>query len=401
VRRLVFSVVCCAALLALSVPADGQELASASEARFRLGPLGLQPRFKVTNVGIDSNVLNAAQNPVQDFTATFVPQVDNILPVGRVRLTGRTSVGFVYFATLAEQRSIDFSQQEKLTLQLTHVTPHAAVAYINSDQRPNQEIDARVHRTQTTWGGGLSAHLAPKVSVDFSGSQDQYEFADVDYRGVSLATVLDRTTRVIGGKIAVDLTPLTTFGIQAKTGQDRFPTAPERNADHSEVSAGVNLKRSALLSGTASVGVKWFRPHEASLQDYTGLIADVGLTYLFRDRTQLTGTVGRGTDYSFEVEHPYYISTGIGVSITQMLVGHTDVVGRLSRMSFDYRSFAAAGSSVPTRVDKLQSFGFGVGYRMSAGARIGVDLSYDRRISPVADRQYQGFRLGGSFIYGY
>jgi hypothetical protein len=33
--------------------------------------------------------------------------------------------------------------------------------------------------------------------------------------------------------------------------------------------------------------------------------------------------------------------------------------------------------------------------------RIGIDLSYDRRRSPVADRQYEGFRLGGSFIYGY
>jgi hypothetical protein len=38
---------------------------------------------------------------------------------------------------------------------------------------------------------------------------------------------------------------------------------------------------------------------------------------------------------------------------------------------------------------------------MSGGVRVGIDLSYDRRVSPVPDRQYSGFRLGGSFIYGY
>jgi hypothetical protein len=102
------------------------------------------------------------------------------------------------------------------------------------------------------------------------------------------------------------------------------------------------------------------------------------------------------------VEQPYYITTGVGLSVTQVIVGHVDMVGRVSRTLFDYQSFAPAdGSSVSARQDRLSSFGCGVGYRMSAGTRIGIDLSYDRRRSPIADRQYEGFRLGGSFIYGY
>jgi len=372
------------------------------EARFHFGPLALQPRFKITNVGVDSNVLNSSTNPLQDFTATFVPELDHALPIRRAKLTGRTTVSFVYFQTMEEQRSIDLSQEERLTVQLSHVTPHADVAYINSDQRPNAEIDARVHRTQTSWGGGLSARLAPKVGIDVSGSQTQYAFADVNYQGVSLATVLDRTTRAIGGKVSVELTPLTTFVVQGNTGQDRFPTAAERNSDHTDLAVGVNLKRSALLSGTANVGVKWFRPHDPTLQNFTGVTADVGLTYLLHDRTQISGKVGRGTDYSFEVNQPYYITTGVGLSLTQVIVGHFDMVGRVSRALFDYQSFAPVdGSSVSTRQDQLSSFGMGVGYRMSAGARVGIDLSYERRRSPVADRQYEGFRLGGSFIYGY
>jgi hypothetical protein len=393
---------CCVASLAVPARAQAQEAVPGPEARFHFGPLALQPRFKLTNVGVDSNVLNSSTNPMQDFTATFVPEVDHALPIGRARLTGRTTVSFVYFQTMEEQRSIDLSQAERLTLQLTHVTPHADVAYINSDQRPNAEIDARVHRTQTTWGGGLSARLAPKVGIDVSGSQAQYAFADVNYQGVSLATVLDRTTSVVGGRVSVELTPLTTFVAQGNTGRDQFPTAAERNSDHTDLAVGVNLKRSALLSGTANVGVKWFRPHDPALQDFTGVTADVGLTYLFRDRTQLSGKVGRGTDYSFEVNQPYYITTAVGFSVTQVIVGHVDIVGRVSRALFDYQSFAPAdGSPVSARRDRLSSFGCGVGYRLSAGVRIGVDLSHDRRTSPVPDRHYEGFRLGGSFTYGY
>ena len=399
-RRLILASVCCLAVLAVPAPARAQEVGP--EARFHFGPLALQPRFKITNVGVDSNVLNSSTNPLQDFTATFVPELDHALPIRRAKLTGRTTVSFVYFQTMEEQRSIDLSQEERLTVQLSHVTPHADVAYINSDQRPNAEIDARVHRTQTSWGGGLSARLAPKVGIDVSGSQTQYAFADVNYQGVSLATVLDRTTRAIGGKVSVELTPLTTFVVQGNTGQDRFPTAAERNSDHTDLAVGVNLKRSALLSGTANVGVKWFRPHDPTLQNFTGVTADVGLTYLLHDRTQISGKVGRGTDYSFEVNQPYYITTGVGLSLTQVIVGHFDMVGRVSRALFDYQSFAPVdGSSVSTRQDQLSSFGMGVGYRMSAGARVGIDLSYERRRSPVADRQYEGFRLGGSFIYGY
>jgi hypothetical protein len=390
------------AALAVPARAHAQDAVPGAEARFHFGPLALQPRFKLTNVGMDTNVLNSSTNPLQDFTATFVPEVDHALPFGRARLTGRTTVSFVYFQTLEDQRSIDLSQVERLTVQLAHVTPRADVAYINSDQRPNAEIDARVHRTQTTWGGGLSARLAPKVGIDVSGSQAQYAFADVNYQGVSLATVLDRTTSVVGGRVSVELTPLTTFVVQGSTGQDRFPTAAERNSDHTDLAAGFNMKRSALLSGTANVGVKWFRPHDPTLQNFTGVTADVGLTYLFRDRTQLAGKVGRGTDYSFEVNQPYYITTGVGFSVTQVIVGRVDMVARVSRTLFDYQSFTPAdGSAVSARRDRLSSFGWGTGYRTSSGMRIGIDLSYDRRRSPVADRQYEGFRLGGSFIYGY
>ena len=185
-RRLLPCLLCFVAALAAPARARAQDAVPGAEARFHFGPLALQPRFKLTNVGVDTNVLNSSTNPLQDFTATFVPEVDHALPFGRARLTGRTTVSFVYFQTLEDQRSIDLSQAERLTVQLAHVTPRADVAYINSDQRPNAEIDARVHRTQTTLGGGLSARLAPKVGIDFSGSQVQYAFADVN---VSTASV--------------------------------------------------------------------------------------------------------------------------------------------------------------------------------------------------------------------
>ena len=50
----------------------------------RLGPVWVNPRLALTNVGIDSNVYNrpAAEGPESDFTVTVTPSADLWLPTG-------------------------------------------------------------------------------------------------------------------------------------------------------------------------------------------------------------------------------------------------------------------------------------------------------------------------------
>src|SRR5262245_621514 len=90
------------ALAALSLPvlAHAQSVGGAEqidqvrkEARSHLGPFYVTPRITLKELGVDSNVFNAAGEPESDFTATVTPSADIWIPVaplpsadhGRVR----------------------------------------------------------------------------------------------------------------------------------------------------------------------------------------------------------------------------------------------------------------------------------------------------------------------------
>ena len=47
------------------------------------------------------------------------------------------------------------------------------------------------------------------------------------------------------------------------------------------------------------------------------------------------------------------------------------------------------------------AYGIGAGVRVGSALRVGVDVSHERRVSPVANRRYDGMKAGGTLTYGY
>jgi hypothetical protein len=113
--------------------------------------------------------------------------------------------------------------------------------------------------------------------------------------------------------------------------------------------------------------------------------------------------VDRSVDYSVDATAPYYVTTGGTLIVTQSLGGRWDAVGRFGRTVLSYRSLVDPGQGASTagRSDRQFIRGAGVGYRIGADIRIGVDVDYERRLSPLAVRQYDRFRAGGTFTYAY
>ena len=68
----------------------------------RFGPLSLKSTIALTNIGIDTNVFNAASSddPQSDFTMTFTPVTDLWLRMGRTWISGRIDVDWVYYQTV-------------------------------------------------------------------------------------------------------------------------------------------------------------------------------------------------------------------------------------------------------------------------------------------------------------
>ena len=265
-----------------------------ADAAIHLGPVGLTPRLALRNVGIDSNVLNASGNPEHDFTATFAPGADLWLSIGRARLSSRTDIGWIYFKELADQRSFEVNQQERLDLVLARFVPHIAGGYLRTRQRPNLEIDARALRTTTSGDGGVLFRLGPKLSLDTSLAYRNFEYAEEQaIENIRLATALNHTEQEVTGTVRYSLTPLTTFVVLFTDEHDRFQFSPLRDSNSTRIAPGLEFKPFALISGKASVGYRQFDALNASVPDYSGLIAAVDVTYTARDATRFAVVFNR------------------------------------------------------------------------------------------------------------
>ena len=153
------SLAACLAALPPAHAAAQQSADPAEEARLHLGPLALTPRFSVRNLGIDSNVFNAADSPTRDFTGTFGPGVDTWLRFGRARLSGQTVIEWTYFRKADGQRSLNTTQLGRLEIDLATVTPYISGGVVRTRQRPNMEIDERVRQQRLTTGVGTRVQL--------------------------------------------------------------------------------------------------------------------------------------------------------------------------------------------------------------------------------------------------
>jgi hypothetical protein len=388
-------------LLALVAPVSAVAQDAATEGpKIRLGPLGLSPRISLTNIGIDTNVLSQSENPQRDFTTTFVPGVDSSLRIGRGLLTGKTGVELVYFTKTTAQRSIGVDQEGRFDLNLNRLTPHLGAGYLTTYRRPNSEIDVRVGQTTKSADIGASLRLGWRAALEIGASHSRLELSDVEFLGVSLAKALDRRVETASLNVSLVLTPLTTFVVKNTVEHDRFTLSPDRDTDSVSIVPGLELKPSALVSGSAFVGFRSFGARNSGERVFAGVVAAVALSYAVRDSTRLDVKIDRNMDYSFEPTQPYFLATGGNLSVTQALGGHWDTVTRLGRQYLVYRNSTLDSLGSSGRRDRVVTYGFGPGYRLT-DARIGFDVNYVRRLSPVDSRRFSGFQFGGSFRYGF
>ena len=393
-----------AGLLSLLAPASARAQDTtpdpAEQPKIQLGPFGFTPRIALTNLGIDTNVLNQAVDPLRDFTTSFVPTVDSSLHVGRGLLSGKTTVELVYFDKTSAQRSHGFGQEGRFDLTLGALTPYATAGRVKTYRRPNAEIDARVGETTRSFGLGVHLRVSWRTTVQLGASEHRLTFDDEQFEGVNLSRALDRRMQIADVNLRVALTPLTTFVVKNTLQHDRFTFASERDTDSVSVLPGFEFKPSALISGSAFVGYRRFQPRRADQAGFSGLVSAVRLGYVLRDTMRLEGRLDRNVEYSIEAAQSYFLATGGTLSLTQMLGRTWDVVLRTGLQYLDYQKVNALDLT-GSRRDHTVTYGTGLGYRLRPDTRIGFDLSHVQRLSALASRRYSGFLFGGSFTYGF
>jgi hypothetical protein len=373
---------------------------------FRFGPLGLAPTLAITNLGVDDNIFNEANEPKSDFTMTVTPRLQARLRSSKVLLSGGLATGLVYYRKYDDERSVDWAADARVDLDLGWFRPYGLASLLDTRERLNAELDVRAPRTQATFAGGTKALFASKFGAVFDFRHASLDFAEgTTFEGVLLSQQLNSTTKTIDSGLELYLTPLTTVSVTASWQTDRFDDSPERDADTFRLLPSVRLEAPAIIQGSLAVGYRSFSAHDPGTPDYSGVVIQGSLAHTFGERTKLELSLSRDVQYSFEETEPYYLTTGFRVVVTQQLGESFDVRGIVGRDRLDYREKAMSGapsaSDSASRVDRASVLGAGVGYRFQANLRTGLDVEFARRASDRPDREYDRTRVFASLTYGF
>jgi hypothetical protein len=371
-------------------------------ATVRFGPLSLRSTIALTNLGVDTNVFNQADadQPQSDFTMTFSPATDAWLRMGRTWISGTIQIDWVYYNEFASERAANSSFRVGVNRTFNRLAVKANARRLNTRDRPGWEIDARSQRFETAYDGEAIVRVLPKTNVGATAWRRRTEFDDEEFfREASLAQELNRTSSGAGIVVRHSLTPLTSVSLDVTNEHERFVVSRLRDSDSTRVAGGVTFQPVALISGTASIGFRHFSPLPADIPAFSGAVAAVNLSHSLRGATRLNLQANRDVQYSFEVDQPYYLETGVTATVQQQVIGSLDALGRVGARRLAYTDRIGSVVEVSNRTDHVRSFGVGAGYRLGTDKRLGFTVDRQRRSSNVAGRTYTGLRYGLSLTY--
>jgi hypothetical protein len=392
-----------AALFLLCVVPAGALAQPPSNVRMHLGPLFVNPTIALTNAGVDTNVFNEAtqESPKEDFTLTLAPATDAWFRVGRSWLNATVREDIVYYQKYSSERSVNSNYKLSWMIPFSRISFNPTASFTNTRDRPGFEVDSRARRNEYGYGGTVEVRALSKTFVAVQASRRISAFdRNAEFLGTNLRDQLNRTVDEASISLRHELTPLTRLTVEVAREQDRFEFSPVRDSDSTRITAGVKLDPAALIKGGAVVGYRDFKPLDSSLSGFKGATVEADLSYVLLGVTRFAVRGTRDVQYSYDVNQPYYLQSGINLEISQQIAGPLDAVGRVGAARLEYQDRAGAAVAVSNRVDHVENYGGGLGYHVGRDTRIGVNVDQYRRLSPVSGRRYQGLRYGIAVTYG-
>lgn len=375
-----------------------------AKVRVRLGALWMNPSIGLTNLGVDDNVFNQAedQQPKSDFTMTFTPRTDLWVRMGRSWLSGTIDEQLVWYQKYSSERSTNSRFLVGWRMPANVFNINLGASYANTRERPGYEIDLRAPQSNV----GLQAAIEGKVaSKSFVGVRVQHQIVDFDdnatFANRLLSNELNHDTTIVALTLRQQVTPLTSIELSGSRTTDQFEFSPLRDSTSTSFNGTVTFDPLALIRGSATFGFRDYTPDSPDIPAYTGGTMAVDLAYTLLGATRFSVRAVRDIQYSFDVTQPYYLQTGVELSVTQQIFGPVDVVGRLNEQRLAYRDRSGVPQVAPDRTDSIHSYGGGGGYHFGPDLRLGFNIDQMRRESVIESRTYKGLKYGMALTYGF
>ena len=245
-----------------------------------IGPVYITPELALREIGVDSNVFNDDRE-LSDFTATVGADLEGVMLLGSGRVTGFMNTDYVWYQEFASERSINTTAGGQFEVFLAQMRPWVAASYLTTRERAGYEIDARARRNEPAYSGGVDASVGGRTTVAFSANRARTNFAAGEvFDDVPLDAVLNGTTLTYNLAYRMQVTPLTTWSVEGEYVTDRFDTVGDRDANSVRLFTRLLFDPDALIGGSALVGYRAYRPEDARLEPFNGLVAEAQLNYI-------------------------------------------------------------------------------------------------------------------------
>jgi hypothetical protein len=395
--------------------APAQEEPPAPEAtpppgRFRLGPVYLTPSFRISSLGLDTNVFYTATNRRTDFIAHGGPGLQLVIPLhGALKLRGDGTLGYLYYAKTESQRRLTGSGMGRLAYEGLRLNAGAQASYLNIFNRLGMEVNRRVAQDEREVQADVRYRIGARFAMGASGRATRLDVDDnQEFFGADLRTNLTRDSFLGEGTLSYALTPKTAFVVEGDHQADRFTLDPSRDTDSNRLGGGFVVTSTTVLSGRVVAGARSIRVVSLPDQDRVVPYADVDVVYHFGPRTLLGVAYSRDVNFSAfavaEGDLPTMTTELAVVRLEKGLWRNLDLHlhAGLTRFETDapvHIETPSQGALSIQRNDRVREAGADLGYAFWSRFRIGFAATYTERRSQVADLGIEGLLLGGTITF--
>jgi len=372
---------------------------------FRVGSLYLTPYLNIGSMGIDTNVFYTPTDRQTDFTASGGPGLEVIRPFGRAsrfRLDG--GLDYLYFAKTESQRKLNGYGAAELDLQGVKTRLWVEERYESSYSRPSYEVNDRVQQETEGTEGFLRRNLGERLALVLLGSRRRTTTDSQDYLGTDLGDTLTENRYRAGGELRLALSIKTQLVGGGEQEWYRFPRLPERDGDSTIAYGGFRTDETALISGKALAGYRWFRLDTGG--ERNGFYANVDAGWNLSPKTRL------GARYLRDIGYSSFATTGatptnlnemVEVSVDKVLASNVyfRLYGRLGQLASDGDITIVSPDGVQTaaRDDRVREAGVELGYQFRSRVRVGVTATYTTRESVFETFGVEGLLAGLTVTY--
>jgi Putative beta-barrel porin 2 len=378
--------------------------------RFRIGPIYLTPVLRVGTFGLDTNVFYTATDRQADVSGSGGPGLIVVLPFSRrARLISEGDLTYLYFVRTASERKLMGNARSALELNGARTFASIGGRFDDTYARPSTEVDRRVAERITSAEVQLRRELSARTRFSAVSTFSRQEVdAGTDFLGANLSETLNRDSISVTGGFDYALTPKTRLVAEGTYEKDQFHQDPGRDAARPLADIGIRTESSALISGQALGGVRWFLPVTGSSANRQyGAYANIDTTWHVTASTSLSGGYRRDVDYTAlqVVSGAPTLRTEIASAGFRQEFRHRvefNIEGRRThtRTSGAVRLVLDSGQTIETVRDDVTyeataELGYKVASRLWAGGRAG----YGQRQSTIADFGVQGLIVGAKITF--